>query len=362
MPDRDTLTKILDLARWAPSGDNVQPWRFEIVSDDHIVIHGFDTRDHVVYDLDGRTCHMAHGALLETLRIAATRFGVEALWAIRPEAPDTAPLYDVHLVAIDGMQPDPLVSVIEARTTQRRAMKLTPLTETQRQALSEAAGPDYRVKWFEPMESRIKVARLLWNNARIRLTCPEAYTVHRDIIEWDARYSEDRVPDQALGVDAATLRLMRWAMQSWERVDFLNRWLFGTVAPRVQLDFLPAIRCAAHLVLIASEPPQGVEAHVRAGIAMQRLWLVAEAQGLALQPEMTPLIFSWYAREGRPLSQEPRINRAVDALAGQLDRTLGEDAARAGIFLCRVGRSAPIQSRSTRLPLEALWAETNTST
>lgn len=36
MASRETLLKILDLARWAPSGDNTQPWRFEIVADDHI--------------------------------------------------------------------------------------------------------------------------------------------------------------------------------------------------------------------------------------------------------------------------------------------------------------------------------------
>jgi len=72
MASRETLLKILDLARWAPSGDNTQPWRFEIVSDKHLAIHGNDTRDWCVYDFNGHASHMAHGALLETLRIAAT--------------------------------------------------------------------------------------------------------------------------------------------------------------------------------------------------------------------------------------------------------------------------------------------------
>ena len=48
----DTLTRILMLARWAPSGDNTQPWRFEVVSDHLIRVHGFDTRDHVLYDYE----------------------------------------------------------------------------------------------------------------------------------------------------------------------------------------------------------------------------------------------------------------------------------------------------------------------
>ena len=35
------MEHILDLARWAPSGDNTQSWRFEIRSERHLVIHGF---------------------------------------------------------------------------------------------------------------------------------------------------------------------------------------------------------------------------------------------------------------------------------------------------------------------------------
>jgi len=136
---RDTLLKILDLARWAPSGDNTQPWRFEIVSDTHIAIHGFDTRDHVLYDFDGHASHMAHGALLETLRLAATRYGLKAGWTLRDGCDDTAPIYDVTLNPGD-IPEDPLVQFIESRCVQRRAMRTTPLTEEQKQALRDAVG------------------------------------------------------------------------------------------------------------------------------------------------------------------------------------------------------------------------------
>ena len=131
------IEKILDLARWAPSGDNTQPWRFEIVSDNQIAIHGFDTRRHVLYDFDGHASHMAHGALLETLRLAATRFGLQAKWQIRPANSDELPIYDVTLTPSEVGE-DLLVNCIESRTVQRRAMRTTPLTETQKDALKDA--------------------------------------------------------------------------------------------------------------------------------------------------------------------------------------------------------------------------------
>ena len=62
-----TLRDILDLARWAPSGDNTQPWRFAIEADDRVVVYGHDTRATCVYDLDGHPSQISLGALLETM-------------------------------------------------------------------------------------------------------------------------------------------------------------------------------------------------------------------------------------------------------------------------------------------------------
>ena len=145
---RDTLTHILDLARWAPSGDNTQPWRFEIVDDNHIRVHGSDTRDHVLYDYDGHPSHIAHGALLETLRIAATGFGLNASWTISSKGDDRNPVYDVTLTPDPTTVRDSLFDCIETRTVQRRPMKTTPLAETQREALVAAAGESFRVQLF----------------------------------------------------------------------------------------------------------------------------------------------------------------------------------------------------------------------
>ena len=349
--------QILDLARWAPSGDNTQPWRFEIVADNHIAIHGSDTRDWCLYDFNGHASHMAHGALLETLRIAATRFGLDAVWSRRAGTPDTAPIYDVSLKPNAGRGSDPLLPFIETRAVQRRPMRLTPLTATQREALHAAPGPNYEVRFFESLAERRGIARLLWDNAYIRLTCPEAYPVHKEVIEWNARFSKDRIPEQAVGIDPLTAKLMRWVLQDWKRVDFFNRYLLGTIAPRIQLDLLPAILCAAHLLVRTKAPPVRLEDYVQAGIAMQRLWLTAISAGLYLQPEMTPVIFRWYARAGQPFSASPELTRNASALALLFERLTGAGREDGFVFFCRVGRSQPPSSRSVRRELRELLLE-----
>jgi len=351
---QNTLSQILDLARWAPSGDNTQPWRFEIVSDHLVRVHGLDTRDHILYDYDGHPSHIAHGALLETMRIAASGFGLTTSWTIQSEGDDRHPVYTVQFTPTPDTPRDPLFSCIETRMVQRRPMKTTPLTATQRQALVQAAGENFEVQLFESFNERKAIAKLLWDSAKIRLTCPEAYPVHRDIIEWHAQFSKDRIPEQAVGVDPATARLMQWVMHSWARVDFFNKYLLGTVAPRFQLDWLPALRCAAHLLVRPKRPPACLADWIDLGMAVQRIWLTATQLGLHLQPQMTPVIFRWYARAGRRFSQQQSLFNDALTLSGRFEGLASAGAKADFGFFARVGVSAQPHSRSIRLDVPEL--------
>jgi hypothetical protein len=345
---RETLAHILDLARWAPSGDNTQPWRFEIAGDQHIRVHGFDTRDHVLYDFDGHPSHIAHGALLETLRIAASNWGLKTMWSVSSSGEHRAPVYDVHLVHDPALQRDALFDFIEKRTVQRRPMQTTPLSPAQRQALCDAVGEGFTVQWFESAAQRRQVAALLWRSAKIRLICPEAYPVHKSIIEWGARFSKDRIPEEAVGVDPLTARLMHWVMQSWGRVHFFNRYLAGTMAPRLQLDLLPGLRCAAHVLLRPLHAPTQLEDWVHLGVAVQRLWLTATQQGMHLQPQMTPVIFRWYARAGRRFSADVCLTELSNQVAADFERTAQVSSVEPFGFFARVGVCAVPESRSIR--------------
>lgn len=354
MADRDTLIRILDRARWAPSGDNTQPWRFEILADDHVLVYGFDTRDHCVYDLDGHASQLAVGALLETMRIAATDEGLRAHVERRKDTPETHLLIDVRFEVDTSLPPDPLAAFIEKRVVQRRPMSTRSLTAEQKRTLEAVLPQGYQVVWFEGLALRLRMARFMFDNAKIRLTIPEAYRVHKAVIEWGARYSEDRIPGRAVGVDPLTERFMRWALASWGRVELLNKWALGDLPPRIQLDLIPGIFCAAHFALMAPEPMRAIDNYTAVGHAMQRFWLTAASLGLFIQPEMTPVIFARYHREGRRFSEVQTALTAVERLNGRFAKLLaGRDPNRL-FFLGRLGSGPSPSSRSIRKPLESM--------
>jgi len=260
----------------------------------------------------------------------------------------------VQLGSAPDAVPDPLQTVIEKRSTQRRPFSSKPLTAEHKAALEAAVGVDYRIVWIEGTTPKWRMARLLFRNAHIRLTIKEAYEVHKRIIEWDAQFSDDRIPDQALGLDALTIKSMRWAMASWQRVQFLNRWFAGTWLPRLQMDLLPGLGCAAHFFLVADRKPDDVAGHIAAGRAVQRLWLACAVNDIQFQPEQTPIIFAEYARKGTPFTDDQAALDEATRLAANLNAVVGEANVTRAVFAGRVGYGAPAVARSLRLALPLL--------
>jgi hypothetical protein len=188
------------------------------------------------------------------------------------------------------------------------------------------------------------------------LRIPETFEIHREILDWKARHSPDRMPAKALGLDRPTLAIMRWAMRDRRRLERLNRFL-GTASARLQMDYLPGLFCAAHFAIQAELPAEGrprLEKLLAIGQALQRFWLTATHLGLAMQPSLAPLAFLHLARSGAEFSTAPWSRAAGRKLLQRAAGILPEGGART-IFMGRIGEPrSPVASRSVRLPLELL--------
>ena len=343
--------KVLNIARWAPSGDNEQCWRFKLIDDMSFVIHGTDTRETVVYDADGHSSHLAHGILLETIEIAASQLGF--IVNIESDYSDETSLkFKVSLTPDNTIQADELAPYIKVRSVQRRAMGTQSLSNSEKAQLEGTLPDGYAIQWFETKNDKMAIAKLNFRNAKTRLTMYEGYLVHKEIIDWNQRYSETKIPEQALGVDWLTARMMQSLFKSWDRVKFANTFLAGTVLPRIQLDFIPSLKSSAHFAITAESQPKTPEEFVAAGRAIQRFWLMSAKLNLGFQPEQTPVIFSRYIDNNLQFTKDSNVNANAakgkalfESIMGQPDKV---------VFLGRLGRSKAPLSRSIRRPLKEL--------
>lgn len=363
------LDPILSAARWAPSGDNAQAWHFEPDGEDAVVVVLATEAASNVYEFrGGEPSLLSGGMLLESLRIAAGARGRGMEWEVIgradpyrirvrfPERPGAAP--DPLLV--------PLLAPLALRSVDRRPYRTRPLRAGERAALEAALAPELRVEWHEGVADRWRFARLGARATDIRLRIPEAFRVHRRVIDWSNRHSRTGIPSEAVGLDRATVRLMRWAMQSWPRMHGLNR-TTGTLAAAAQLDLAPGLGCAGFFVVRPADPAaphaapgvasgaDRVERLLRAGQHVQRFWLTATRLGLAVQPNLATLIFADYGAAGVPFTESAAARDKAAKLARSFRRVTGHGP-EAVVFLGRVGEPRPRLpvARSVRRPMSDL--------
>ena len=356
------LEQILDLARWAPSGDNCQPWRFEIAGNDKIKVRILvEGETNNIYDYaNGQPTLLAAGFLLETMRIAASRFGRSVRWAYlgKEDAGNgrTQHLIEVELPRDRALAEDPLLPYLTIRSVDRRPYRMHRMTREQKAELESVLGDELRIEWRESLRERLSFSRLSATATDIRLRLRETYDVHRRILDMNRRFSPDGIPAVAIGFDPLTQRAVRWMMQEWRRLDFANRVLWATAIPRIELDLVPGISCAAWFVMFRKRPVapgDEIRSLLRAGERLQRFWLTATRLGLAMQPELAPLCFIHYGKSGSPISASSRFSKLKKRAAGCMPE-ISEV-----VFLGRIGapkRTAPV-GRSIRRSLTELLVD-----
>lgn len=351
------IEAILEDARWAPSGDNTQPWRFEVTGEETATLYLTNQSAHDIYDYrDGEPSLLAGGMLLESIAIAASVRGRELEWDYRGQDGQR------HRIALRlkrraGIAADPLYPYLPMRSVDRRPYRLKRLTAAQRRQLEDALGSVLEIAWHASAAARWRLARLGGKATSVRLSAPEAFPVHQRVIDWHRSQSPDRIPAAATGLASWSLPPMRWALKDWRRMRFLNA-LGGRLLAAAQMDYLPGLMSAAYFTLRAREQPgDALPRPVRrleAGRKIQRFWLTATRLGLSLQPAMGTLIFADYGAFEPEFSFDPATRRRAAGLAASYEATLGDCAPI--LFMGRIGtpRTQARFCRSTRRAIKDL--------
>jgi molybdopterin/thiamine biosynthesis adenylyltransferase len=352
----DPVDEILRAARWAPSGDNEQPWRFEKLGQETIHVHVTPPDGRNVYHYrDGEPDVLAAGMLLESLRIAASAHGRRTEW--RVDAGPAPLTLRVQFITDVTIVPDPLYAALGQRSVDRKRYRVRKLSGKERSALETTLDGMLRIDWHSTVKQRWRFARLSAMATNIRLSAPEALPVHQRIIDWDTNLSPTKIPAGALGLRQSTLKIMRWAMRDWSRTQLLNR-LGGTTSAALEMDYVPILSSASAFSLrfaISAQGNRGTEDLLHAGENIQRFWLTATSLGLALQPALAVLIFAHYGQNELPFTVDAAVRSKAKRLASKFQRIFGaltDDF----VFMGRVGEPLPRVGvyRSVRRPIVEL--------
>src|SRR6187401_330285 len=135
----EAARQIIESGTAAPSGDNLQPW-LVTRRGDTLQVRIDRARDVSIYNFRYRPSHIALGAMVENMAIAAREHGLRAHVTL---SEDDASTLTAHVTFTqDGDGPDPLFSSIARRCTNRKPYERRAISAEHLRALRAVAPAD----------------------------------------------------------------------------------------------------------------------------------------------------------------------------------------------------------------------------
>jgi molybdopterin/thiamine biosynthesis adenylyltransferase len=344
-PSPEEIRFIVACASSAPSGGNMQPWRFEARAD--VIRAWVDPTRSSLLDFRNRAALLALGAALEAAKIGARALGFEP--ACRPVAED-GPVWELALERWAHARDEEAVKVLWQRCCNRRTGASRPIPEAVLARLARRGAPlDTRVVAGEALT---ELGAALGALDRVRFLSPR---LRRDLMgelrftAQEAQASRDGIDVASLELDGADLAAMD-VLRTGAGMDLLARLDRGRGLGNASRD---AFAGSAGAIVLRAAAVDRV-ALVDAGRGLMRLWLEATRRRLAIHPWGSPFLFQRLLEDGDSLEGWERT--ALTGAASAFEQVVGLDRDHPVLLILRVSRGDPPSVRSLRRPVDEVLA------
>jgi hypothetical protein len=344
----DPIEMIVDAARWAPSGGNIQPWRFEA---DAREIRMYLVPDRTTtMDVRHRGSYVAIGAALFNARVAAASLKNLGDCHLFPEGSPSHHVATLMVGDTTDYEIAPLASRVRSRVANRQMGDGEPLDEQIVKVLTRGVQREGSQLHIATDRRRIEtMAELLGESDRIRFLLP---TLHREMV------GELRFPGRdslSEGLDVRTLELSPPEMAALDLLrrpdvmEHLADWRAGQMlGARTR-----AVVGSSSALAVVSVPRTDPAWYVRGGAAVERLWLTAELHGLAVQPVSPVFLYAVDDKDLLRLGGERHVE-TIHGLSERFHDFWDLDEGEEATLVLRLSHAPAPSTRSARLPLREL--------
>ena len=332
---RESLERILERAVHAPSGDNVQPWLFSF--DGASLVVACDTAaDTSFYNTDQCASFAAIGALITNIELAAATEGLRADATVSADG-------SVRVTFAEGATIDPLQEFIEARCSNRKVFRATPIPESALEKFRAVPRLGLANVHFATGDAKDAIATACSANEIVVLENSDMHDFLFNHISWthDSDAENPRFFVDTLELKGPQLIAFKlYARRMGARI------LNGLGIAHVVAKHNAAIYRSAPLVATVCVQDDSVHAYIDAGKLLQRIWLIATQAGLAAQPMAGVPLLARSIRKGNTYTlSRAHLDLILDAescIAATLPGSIHP-------FLClRVGYAEQTSARTRR--------------
>jgi hypothetical protein len=327
----------------APSGGNVQPWYVQAGPADITI--DIAAQHTSTMDVEFRASAVAVGAALLNARIAAA-----AHHALGPatltDHVGGSPLR-ASLKLSDGADPTlaDLYQPMLARSTNRHHGEPQPIDTTAIEALTAAAQREgARLCMITDRDDIAHAATLLAASDRTRYLTPH---LHQEMVS-ELRWPGDADPDtgievRSLELDAGELALLE-ILRRPDVMAHLAQWDAGSALGEDTRDRI----LASSALAVVSVSGQDLRDYAKGGAAVELVWIIAQQQGLSVQPVSPVFLYAHSRADFDKLS--PRFADQLTQLQSDFRGLAGIPSEDSIVLVLRLTVGPPASVPSRRSP------------
>jgi hypothetical protein len=357
------MHELLAAAIQAPSGGNAQPWKFLDHQNELYIFHD-SHYSYSLLDYNNLGSYIGFGAMLENIKLVANSLGIDVKETVFPIESDK------RLVAVLSFSPllseenelSHLAPMVSLRVTNRNvnSRELLPAQATENLKKVATSIPGARLDLFDQADDLHKFAEILTNCERLRFMHPRG---HYDTFVKELRFTDKEITETADGLDVGTLNMTASELAALQiakdpmAISYLHQWEKGHGFKKISNDSI----INASAIGVISMPDHTDIDFLNGGRAVERVWLEASYQNIAIQP-ISQIIFL------NELFQSPEQNEFNKYECAQLqeinerfNQLLSFKDYRHPVFVFRLSLSHKPEKKALRRPLTAQFFQTKKS-
>jgi nitroreductase len=287
---KEKIIKILEISINAPSGGNSQPWSFQIKNNE-IFIFAHPEKDHPILNFRHRGTWLAHGTLVENIKIAAEASDFAPDIKLFPDLTRSNLTAQIKLAEAPPRE-EKLFYAISQRTTNRQRYNLKPLTSEQKNYLAQSEKEidgEAKIVWIENRNQIERLSQAVATSEIVTLENQKLHQLFFNEIVWTRQEEERR---------KSGLFIKTMGLKPPEEL-FLKLFKYWSIMKIfVKLGF-PRKIAASNAKNYATTPIMGLvvlknndKEFLTAGRLIERIWLKATTLGFGFHP-IGGIMFYW---------------------------------------------------------------------
>jgi hypothetical protein len=341
----ENIGKILEDGVKAPSGENCQPWKFE-VTENRLLIYNLPEADMSLYNSRQKGSYVAHGALIENIEISAKEFGYTISVDTLPDKENINHVATITFIKSEHMH-DSLYACINTRCTNRKDYTGEKIPSEQKKILQESIA-DFAHTAFIIIDDESKMQSLgqaLAVNERILFENKYLHDFFYEHIIWDKK-------DEAkAGFYIETLEFLPHQLgavklfKNWTILSLFNK-ILGVSKKISKENGEKYTRSGAFGAITVRGDT--IKDYITMGRAVQRIWLTATKHNIAMHPCNGVIYFMEQIQDNGGKEFSVAHQKIVKDTHATIVQEFGSTDSRLG-FIFRMGKSNPPTAQAKRL-------------